>query len=400
MAADAGSRQSPGKRRRTPPLQQILSPSTIRKGTAAMSARRPVAPEGVASSCYFRTSTISPERKALLQITERCNLHCAHCFVSAIRDGTDIPLQAIRSQILPQLAHARVARLTLTGGEPFAHPDVLEIVRAGRQARMTVTICTNGTLISEAQMDQLQGIGGVACNVSLDGFTAESHGRFRGNPASFQQTVATVRALGERGLLKGLLATPNTLAEAREFAELCAFARDCGAEYVLMNPLASMGRGVRGARRLASAEGHLREIARLTDPFAGADLDVVRIRFPNDSSAPLSGCEAGTIIYVFATGEVTVCPYLVFAARTPASKHAPEDFIVGNILTDQDIARRLDSYRLHDRKKVAADPTCGSCAMASGCGRGCPAAVIATGGRLGERDREQCPVPDEAQAAA
>jgi hypothetical protein len=98
-----------------------------------------------------------------------------------------------------------------------------------------------------------------------------------------------------------------------------------------------MGRGVRGARRLASAEQHLRNIAKVTEPFAGGDLDVVKIRFPNDG-APLSGCEAGTIIYIFATGEVTVCPYLVFAARTPASQHSPEEFIVGNILKHEDIA--------------------------------------------------------------
>jgi len=328
-----------------------------------MSVRRAIAPEGVANSCYFRTSTVGRERKALLQITERCNLHCAHCFVSAVRDGTDIPLEEIRERILPQLADARVARLTLTGGEPFAHPDLIDIVRAARDVEMRVTICTNGTLIGEHDLDALQAIGGVTCNVSLDGFSAESHGKFRGNPASFQQTVATVRRLGERGLIKGLLATPNTLAQASEFAELCAFAKECGAEYVLMNPLASMGRGVRGARRLASAEQHLRNIAKLSEPFAGADLDVVKIRFPNDG-APLSGCEAGTII-----------------------------------LTDGDIARRLDAYRLHDRSTVPADPTCGSCAMASGCGRGCPAAVIAAGGRLGERDREQCPIADEGQAA-
>jgi radical SAM protein with 4Fe4S-binding SPASM domain len=364
-----------------------------------MSARRTIAAKGMANSCYFRTSTVGRERKALLQITERCNLHCAHCFVSAVREGSDIPLKAIRERILPQLVEARVARLTVTGGEPFAHPDLVQIVRAARDAGITVTICTNGTLIDEEDLDALQQIGGVSCNVSLDGFSAQSHGKFRGNPASFDQTVATVRRLAERGLIKGLLATPNTLAQASEFAELCAFAKECGAEYVLMNPLASMGRGVRGARRLASAEQHLRNIAKLTEPFAGADLDVVKIRFPNDD-APLSGCEAGTIIYIFATGEVTVCPYLVFAARTPGSQHAPEDFIVGNILRDEDIARRLDEYRLHDRAKVAADPTCSSCALASGCGRGCPAAVIAAGGRLGERDREQCPIPDANQVAA
>ncbi|MDQ2706835.1 MAG: hypothetical protein M3Z25_04035 [Actinomycetota bacterium] len=90
----------------------------------------------------------------------------------------------------------------------------------------------------------------------------------------------------------------------------------------------------------------------------------------------------------------TVCPYLVFAARTPASQHADAEFIVGNIFTDADIAQRLDDYRFHDRYQVGANATCGSCSMNSGCGKGCPAAVVAAGGRVGDVDAEQCPVAD------
>lgn len=358
-----------------------------------MTGRRIPRPE-VASSCYFRTSSVAPDRKALVQITERCNLHCAHCFVSATREGTDVTLAQMTGTVLPQLVAARVRKLTLTGGEPLAHPDLIPIVEAARERCMAVTICTNGTLVTDADLEVLAQLGEVRFNVSLDGFAAASHGKFRGDPASFDDTVAAVRALGRRGLLKGLLATPTTLAEAEEYAELCAFARECGAEYVLMNPLASMGRGVRGRRRLAAARDHLRDVQRLTGAFAGDDLDVVHIRFPNDT-APLAGCEAGTIVYVFATGEVTVCPYLVFAARSPQSLHDPGDFIVGNLFEHTDIAERLDAYQLHDRAKAAPDPTCGSCALAGGCGRGCPAAVIAAGGRLGDRDRDQCPVPDQ-----
>ena len=33
-----------------------------------------------------------------------------------------------------------------------------------------------------------------------------------------------------------------------------------------------------------------------------------------------------------------MCPYLVFAARTPQSWHDPAEFIVGNIFADPDIA--------------------------------------------------------------
>jgi radical SAM protein with 4Fe4S-binding SPASM domain len=360
--------------------------------------RRRIAADGLASSCYFRTSTVAPDRKALVQITERCNLHCAHCFVSAGREGLDLTLGQLRDQVLPQLRAARVTRLTLTGGEPFAHPHLLEVVRHGRQLGMTVTLCTNGTLVEPDMMDALVALGGVRLNVSLDGLSATGHGKFRGSPRSFDQTVATVRALGERGLLKGILATPNSLAELHEYSELCAFARSCGAEYVLMNPLASMGRGVGSQRRLAISDDQLRAIREETSALAGDDLDVVHIRFPNDDE-PLSGCEAGTIVYVFATGDVTVCPYLVFAARTPRSQHRAEEFIVGNALEHDDIPRRLDAYRLHDRGIAPADPLCGSCDLAERCGRGCPAAVIAAGGRLGDRDTEQCPRTADDMAA-
>ena len=363
----------------------------------AVTGRR-IPRDGVASSCFFRTSSVEPERKALVQITERCNLHCAHCFVSALREGTDISLEQMSGTVLPRLAAARVRKLTLTGGEPFAHPDLVEIVERARAQDMVVTVCTNGTLIDESDVQTLAELGGVRVNVSLDGFAAGSHGKFRGDPSSFALTVTTVQTLGQYGLLKGLLATPTTLAEAAEYTELCAFARECGAEYVLMNPLASMGRGVRGQKRLAASEERLREVQRQSAALAGDDLDVVHIRFPNEA-APLAGCEAGTIVYVFATGDVTVCPYLVFAARTPQSRHDADEFIVGNVFEHDDIARRLDAYRLHDRSAPHTDPTCSSCALADGCGRGCPAAVIADGGRLGDRDRDQCPVPDEPAAA-
>lgn len=76
-------------------------------------------------------------------------------------------------------------------------------------------------------------------------------------------------------------------------------------------------------------------------------------------------------------------------------QHADTEFIVGNIFTDPDLARRLDEYHFHDRYQVGVNPTCGSCVLNSGCGKGCPAAVIAAGGRIGDVDAEQCPVTIE-----
>lgn len=39
---------------------------------------RSIATSGQAASCYFRTTAGDGKRKALVQIDERCNLHCVH----------------------------------------------------------------------------------------------------------------------------------------------------------------------------------------------------------------------------------------------------------------------------------------------------------------------------------
>jgi radical SAM protein with 4Fe4S-binding SPASM domain len=353
---------------------------------------KPISAGKQAASCYFRTSVEKPHRKALIQIDERCNLHCVHCFVSATRRGSSMPLGAVEDMLVPRLSECRVTRVTLTGGEPTIHPDFLAVVQSFRRAQMDVGVCTNGTDLDDDCIASLAEVGGVHVNVSLDGFRPESHGMFRGNRESFLQTVDTVQRLSRAGLLQGLLCTPNNLAEEEEYRKLCEFAVDQGACYVLMNPLGSMGRGVKSQSRLAQSEEHMQRIYELTAPFEASGLEVVHIRFPDAEGAPLAGCEAGTIIYVFTPGEVTVCPYLVFAARTPQSKHDPKEFIVGNIFTDRDIAARLDSYSFHDRYQVGANPTCGACALESSCGKGCPAAVISSGERIGAVDAAVCPV--------
>jgi len=247
---------------------------------------RSIAGDVRASSCYFRTTAEGGSRKALVQIDERCNLRCAHCFVSATKQGQTMGYDDIVEKVIPRLGACRVDRVTLTGGEPTIHPEFLDVVRAFRSAGMGVGVCTNATTLGEEQIAELIKIGGVHCNVSLDGFRPESHGKFRGGRDSFHTTIATVEALAKAGLLQGLLCTPNSLAEDLEYRQLCQFAVEHGAEYVLMNPLSAMGRGVKARRGLAATEERMLRIHQMTDPFDGPDLDVVRIRFRTQKGNP------------------------------------------------------------------------------------------------------------------
>jgi radical SAM protein with 4Fe4S-binding SPASM domain len=351
---------------------------------------RRVTSAGEAASCFFRSAASGTGRKALVQITERCNLHCAHCFVSSTREGSDIDPSDFRETIIPRLLRARVERITLTGGEPFIHPSLLQICTDAVAAGLSVGVCTNGTGVSDELVDRLRKLKKVHVNISFDGFRAETHGRFRGSAESFSESVDAARRLGAAGLLQGFLSTPNAFTSPGEYTELAAFAIENGADYLLMNPLSAFGRGVRSKKLLAADVERMNEIRRAAEAAAADKLEIVPIRFPNND-APLGSCIAGEIIYVFVDGAVAVCPYLVFAARTPQSRYADNEFIVCNIL-NQEIAEALDAYRFYERYQVGANATCASCALSRHCGKGCPAAVIAAGGYIGERDVEPCPV--------
>jgi len=366
------------------------TPSEGRLDLRQSAARRVAAPD-TADACYFRSTAPPGRRKVLLKITDRCDLRCAHCFVSATAAGSDMDLSDLATA-LPRLQAARVATVTLTGGEPLVHPELPAVLTLLRGAELDVTVCTNGVSLTDELIETAQRLGRIRFNVSLDGLSQESHGKFRGSRQSFDATLANTRRLGDAGLLKGILSTPNKLASVNEYEQLYALVAELGADYLLMNPLSSFGRGINSQRRLRADTAAMVDIeARVAARQQPGGPESVFIRFPN-SSRLLSNCIAGDVFYVFVNGEVTVCPYLVFATENPGAQHDRSEFIVGNLFEDDDIVEQLDAYNLTARYPMGTNATCGGCANADGCGKGCPAAVITSGGRIGDLDSEVCPI--------
>ena len=363
-----------------------------RKPSRSTKQDRRIAPAGLADACYFRSGPVEGGRKALLKITDRCDLRCAHCFVSATAEGSDMSVELI-VRAIPKLKAARVAHVTLTGGEPLVHPELPEILQRLVEAGFEVTVCTNAVSLSPDLVAHVKRLGHVSFNVSLDGITADSHGKFRGSRDSFDATLRNARLLGDAELLKGVLSTPNSLAGVDEYDAVYDLADELGADYLLMNPLSSFGRGIRARGRLKADERTMAGIQTRLEEAATEDTpEAVFIRFPNDMK-PLTGCIAGDIIYVFVNGDVTVCPYLVFATENPGAKHTRDEFIVGNLFHDAGIAAKLDAYKFHERYTVGANASCAGCSANASCGKGCPAAVIAAGGTIGDVDADVCPTP-------
>ena len=115
-----------------------------------------------------------------------CNLKCTHCFISCSpTNDTHGMIQKERVfEMLEKAKEKGVKEYYFTGGEPFLHPDLFELIEATlRQGPLT--ILTNGILISENKAKRLAEIAGnseysLDLRISLDGMTAEENDEIRG----------------------------------------------------------------------------------------------------------------------------------------------------------------------------------------------------------------------------
>ena len=103
-----------------------------------------------------------------------------------------------------------VKELYFTGGEPFLHPEMTEIL-AEHLVHAPCTVLTNGTLLPADRIADLARLSkssrhSLELRVSLDGWRAEDHDRFRGT-GSFERTLAGLAALSAAGLLPIVTAT-------------------------------------------------------------------------------------------------------------------------------------------------------------------------------------------------
>lgn len=68
--------------------------------------------------------------------------------------------------------------LILSGGEPLMRPDIFDISHRAKQMGFYVGLSTNGTLITEENIDRIAAVGYDYVGISIDGLE-QTHDTFR-----------------------------------------------------------------------------------------------------------------------------------------------------------------------------------------------------------------------------
>ncbi len=101
-----------------------------------------------------------------LVVTRRCNLSCGYC--NEYDDFSDpVPKQVLFDRI-DHLAELGTLILTLTGGEPFLHPDLHEVVARAVSHGMIVTSISNAYGVTPRRIEQMNEAGLSLLQVSVD----------------------------------------------------------------------------------------------------------------------------------------------------------------------------------------------------------------------------------------
>ena len=135
------------------------------------------------------------------EITRRCNLFCAHCRASSEDEQYEDELSLQECcQLIDEIIKVGKPILILTGGEPLARPDVLEIASYGVSKGLRVVMGTNGTLITPEMAAELKKVPVSRLAVSLDFPSPELQDEFRGKPGAYKEALDGIANAREAGI--------------------------------------------------------------------------------------------------------------------------------------------------------------------------------------------------------
>src|SRR3989338_3915050 len=360
-----------------------------------------------ATPAYNRTTmqapyTVNHDTNGLfllaINLTKRCNLACAHCYMDAetLKQGGEgeLATQEVRDLLEDIAGRSTETMVVLTGGEPLMRPDLEELLAHGTGLGLSMVVGTNGVALTDKRVLSLKAAGAMGAGISVDSLDPQKHDAFRGLPGAWEKTLNGIEAC-KRHDLSFQIHFSVTESNADEIPAMIDFARASGARVLNVFFLICTGRGEsmsdispityeRVLEQLVEAQEQSQDLlirARCAPHYK-------RIAYQRNPQSTLTraagyeggGCLAG-IHYCRITpeGGVTACPYI------PDEEGSIRDAKFWDIWDQSPVFQSLRHPGLQGK--------CGSCEFQKLCG-GCRARPLAMGDSLMDTDPWCVHIPD------
>lgn len=127
-----------------------------------------------------------------IALSEYCNLKCQMCRRPSEALFIDVDFC---KRSMTEAVQVGVEYLSFSGGEPFVHPKIFELLDHAFSLGAKVQMVSNGTLIREKHLPTLEKLD--CLTISIDG-TEAAHDHIRRRPGTYQRSLKTIRLLAEK----------------------------------------------------------------------------------------------------------------------------------------------------------------------------------------------------------
>ncbi len=164
-------------------------------------------------------------RWLFFEITNACNLSCAHCGSRCMASGNRLSRNDVL-KTLQTIPSGDRPTVSLTGGEPLLHPDFFSIARCVNELGFEWGMTSNGTLIDRRTARKLRKVRMGSVSISLDGLE-KTHDRFRRKEGAWRKAVEGIIHLQNEGF-SPQVTTVVHISNIDELEEMFLFLCDLG----------------------------------------------------------------------------------------------------------------------------------------------------------------------------
>lgn len=175
---------------------------------------------------------IDPPLAMLAELTHRCPLSCPYCsnpleLTAKARELTT----ADWTDVFRQAADLGVLQLHLSGGEPAARHDLVELVAAARAAGLYTNLITSGIGLTPRRLEELETAGLDHVQLSLQGVNAAVADKVGGYRGGFDRKVKIAAEIQRIGFPMTINAVMHRM-NLDDLPKTIAFAHELGARRI------------------------------------------------------------------------------------------------------------------------------------------------------------------------
>ena len=138
-------------------------------------------------------------RSIHIEIADACNERCIHCYIPNERKNNVIDSNLFY-RIIEEGRKMNIIHVTLSGGEPLLHKDILGFLKKCRKLELSVNVLSNLTLLTDDIISEMKKNPLLSVQVSLYSMDATVHDSITKLNGSFKKTKAGILRLCDKGI--------------------------------------------------------------------------------------------------------------------------------------------------------------------------------------------------------